>query len=199
MWGEYYSAGVMTNHVSDFGPKPAGKGEYHDETGKCVYFYVMEYHDMDQQSPPNPAELVNRIAELHSKAVSPNGRFGFPLVNGRGTLDRSEHWEESWAAQFAYLLRGLITLDNAVNEIWPEYDDACRQLIDRVIPRLLGVLQSGGRNIEAVLCHGDLWEGNVATDVETGKIIIFDPGGSYEALSSLRSYLCLLWLAMHVA
>lgn len=41
---------------------------------------------------------------------------------------------------------------------------------------LLGVLQLGGQEIKPVLCHGDLWEGNVATDKKTGKVIIFDPG-----------------------
>ncbi|KAK8027769.1 hypothetical protein PG991_004825 [Apiospora marii] len=173
MWGEHYSAGIIASHVPDFGPKPVGKGGYHDEMGNHTHFYMMEYHEMDHQSPPEPAELARAVAELHSKAVSPNGMFGFPFANGRGTLDRSEHWEKSWAAQFTYLLQDLIELDNAVNEAWPEYDDACKQLIDHVIPRLLGVLQSEGRSIEPVLCHGDLWEGNVATDLETGKIIEF--------------------------
>ncbi|KAK7950934.1 NADP-dependent oxidoreductase domain-containing protein [Apiospora aurea] len=56
--------------------------------GKHVYFYMMEYHDMEQQSPPDPAELAGQLAELHSKAVSPNGLFGYPLVTGRGTLHR---------------------------------------------------------------------------------------------------------------
>lgn len=168
MRGEHYSAGIIASHVPDFGPKPIGTGDYHDDMGKQIHFYLMEYHGLDEQSPPVPAEL-------HSKAVSPNGMFGFPLANGRGTLDRSEHWENSWAAQFTYLLKNLIDLDNAVNKAWPEYDDACKQLMDHVIPRVLCALQSDGRSIEPVLCHGDLWEGNVATDMETGKVIIFDP------------------------
>ncbi|KAK6842885.1 Altered inheritance of mitochondria protein 32 [Apiospora arundinis] len=175
MWGEHYSAGIIASHVPDFGPKPVGKGEYYDEMGKHVYFYIMEYHDMDQQSPPDPAELAGQIAELHSSVVSPNGLFGYPLVTGRGTLDRTEHWDRSWAVQFTHLLKDLIELDNTQNGPWPEYDDACKQLIDHVIPRLLGALQSDGRSIDPVMCHGDLWEGNVATDIATGKIIIFDP------------------------
>ncbi|CAJ2506377.1 Uu.00g005070.m01.CDS01 [Anthostomella pinea] len=101
--------------------------------------------------------------------------FGYPLVTGRGTLDRTEHWSSSWAEQFTYLLKDLINLDNQMNRPWPEYDSACKQLIDHVIPRLLGALQSEGRRIIPVLCHGDLWEGNVGTDRETGEIIIFDP------------------------
>ncbi|KAK8082688.1 hypothetical protein PG996_001469 [Apiospora saccharicola] len=126
----------LGSHVPDFGPKPVGKGDYHDEMGNYTHFYVMEYHDMDHQSPPESAVLAK--------------------------------------------------LDNTVNEAWPEYDDACKQLIDHVISRLLGALQSYGRNIEPVLCHGDLWEGNVATDFETGKIVIFDPGESMYAHNEIE-------------
>ncbi|ORY66172.1 uncharacterized protein BCR38DRAFT_465139 [Pseudomassariella vexata] len=139
MWGEHYSAGIIAEHLPDFGPQPVGKGEYYDETGAHVYFYLMNYHGMDQESPPDPAELAFAIAELHRKVKSPNGMFGYPLVTGR------------------------------------EYDAACKQLIDKVVPRLLGALESEGRSITPTLCHGDLWEGNVATNMETGKIIIFDP------------------------
>jgi fructosamine-3-kinase len=73
----------------------------------------------------------------------------------------------------------VIDLDNVANGPWPEYDAACKQVIDHVIPRLLGALQSDGRDIKPSLVHLDLWEGNVATDMETGKVIAFDPGCCY--------------------
>lgn len=174
MWGEHYSATVIASHVADFGPHPVGKGEYVEDTGKHVFFYLQEFHDMDVQAAPDPSGLAVAIAELHQKATSPNGMFGYPIVTGRGTKDRTEQWEKSWAAHFTYLLKDLIKLDNEVNGPWPEYDAACRQLMEGVIPRLLGALQTAGRDIKPVLVHGDLWEGNVATDMETGKVIIFD-------------------------
>ncbi|KAH8761023.1 Fructosamine kinase-domain-containing protein [Diaporthe sp. PMI_573] len=175
MWGEHHSATVIDSKVPGFGPEPVGKGEFIDEAGKQVYFYLQKYHDMDVQTPPDPAGLASAVAELHTKATSPNGKFGYPLVTGRGSVDRTEHWSDSWADQFTHLLKDLIKLDNQVNGPWPEYDAACKQLMDGVIPRLLGALQSEGRTIVPALCHGDLWEGNVATDMETGKVIIFDP------------------------
>lgn len=175
MWGEHYSATIIESKVPGFGPEPVGKGEFIDEDGKQVYFYLQKYHDMDVQTPPDPAGLATAIAELHTKATSPNGKFGYPMVTGRGSVDRTEHWSDSWADQFTYLLKDLIKLDDQVNSPWPEYDAACKQLIEGVIPRLLGALQSEGRNILPSMCHGDLWEGNVATDMETGKVIIFDP------------------------
>ncbi|KAI0527710.1 Fructosamine kinase-domain-containing protein [Xylaria bambusicola] len=100
--------------------------------------------------------------------------FGYPIITGRGTLNRTKHWHESWAVQLTYLLEDLLKLDNQVNGHWPEFDIACKQLIEGVIPRLLGVLQSEGRTIKPTLVHGDLWEGNVATDMNTGAVIAFD-------------------------
>ncbi|KUI71801.1 Protein-ribulosamine 3-kinase, chloroplastic [Cytospora mali] len=165
---------VIASHVPGFCPNPVGKGEYFDAAGRHVYFYLQELHDMDVRAAPDPAGLATAIAELHQKAMSPNGMFGYPIITGRGTQDRTEHWDKSWAGHFTFLFQDLIKLDNQVNGPWPEYDLACRQLIEGVIPRLLGALQSEGRNITPVLVHGDLWEGNVATDKATGKVIIFD-------------------------
>lgn len=69
-----------------------------------------------------------------------------------------------------------MALDHTVNGPWPACEAAARQLVDCVIPRLLGALQSDDRSTTPVLCHGDLWEGNVITDLVTGQVIIFVPG-----------------------
>jgi protein-ribulosamine 3-kinase len=179
MWGEHHSAGAIGALVPGFVPKPVGKGEYYDETNTHVYFYLQNYHDMDLHSPPDPAELASTVAELHRKGTSPNGMFGYPVPTGGGVLKRTVTWEKSWAAQFTHQLNDVIKLDNEANGPWPDYDAACKQVIDHVIPRLLGALQSDGREITPTLVHLDLWEGNVATDMETGKIIAFDPGSVY--------------------
>ena len=135
MWGEAYSAGVIAEAVPDFGPQPVGRGDYFDDSNNHVYFYLQNYHDMDVQSPPNPEALAHAIAELHRNTGSPNGEFGYPIVTGRGMVDRKEHWDKSWAAQFTHLLRDLMTLDTITNGHWPEFEAAAKQLTERVIPR----------------------------------------------------------------
>lgn len=140
MWGEHYSSTVIASHVQDFGPHQVGKGDYFEDAGRHVYFYLQEFHDMDVQAAPDPSGLAITLAKLHQKATSPNGLFGYPMVTGRGTRDRTEQWNKIWAAQFTYLLSDLIKLDNQVNGPWPEYDAACRQLIEGVVPKLLGAL-----------------------------------------------------------
>lgn len=47
------------------------------------------------------------------------------------------------------------------------------------IPKLLGALQSDGREIMPTLIRGDLWEQNVGIDMPTGETVVFDPGYTY--------------------
>ena len=50
---------------------------------------------------------------------------------------------------------------------------------DKVVPRLLRPLETGGRSIRPSLIHGDLWHGNAETDAETGEPVIFDAASFY--------------------
>lgn len=176
--GEYHSAAAINAVVPEFVPETAGWGDYHDGESQ-VYFFLGGYHDMDRSAAPEPVDFITQLAGLHSKGRSPTGMFGFPVPTACGIFERTVTWEKSWAKCFANQLKDVIKYDNETNGSWPEYDAACKQLIDVVIPRLLGALQSDGRNIEPALIHGDLWEQNVGIDIKTGKAIVFDPGSTY--------------------
>lgn len=94
-------------------------------------------------------------------------------------MERTVTWEKSWAESFTHQLMDVIKYDNETNGPWPEFDAAFKQLIDVVILRLFGVLQSDGRQITPTLIHGDLWEQNVGVYKETGQTAAFDPGCTY--------------------
>lgn len=180
MWGEWESAKALRDAVSNFCPEPIGKGQYYDNmNGEQTWFYLQRFHDLDENNPPDPLDLAELLAELHTKGKSPSGMFGFTISTGGGVLNRTVTWEKSWAKQFTHQLNDVIKLDRDANEHWPEFDAACAQLVDKVVPRLLGIMQEDGRTLEPSLVHMDLWEGNVATDEETGKVITFDPGSVY--------------------
>ncbi|OQV02733.1 hypothetical protein CLAIMM_07878 [Cladophialophora immunda] len=176
--GEYHSASAINAVVTGLVPKPAGWGEYYVD-GSPVFFLLGDFHDMDLSAAPEPFDFTARIAELHRKGTSPNGMFGFPVPTVIGIMERTVTWETSWAKSFTHQLKDAIKYDNETNGPWPEYDAACQQLIEVVIPRLLGALQSDGRDITPALVHGDLWEQNVGIDKETGNTIVFDPGCTY--------------------
>ena len=159
-------------------PKAVACGNYHNR-GIHTYYYLSDFHDMDLSTAPEAASFAGQIAKLHQDGTSPNGLFGFPVPTVIADLEHTVTYEKSWAKSFTNLLLDVIKYDNEANGSWAELDAASKQLIDVVIPRLLGALQSNGREIKPTLIHGDLWEENVGIDKETGNTIVFDPGSLY--------------------
>ena len=176
--GEFHSASAIDDLVPGLVPKAAGWGEYHNGESQ-LYFFLGDFHDMDLSAAPEPVHFTSQIAELHRRGTSPNGMFGFLVPTVCGRMERTVIWEKSWAKSFTHQLKDVIKYDNETNGNWSEYDAACKQLIDVAIPRLLGALQSDGREITPTLIHGDLWEQNVGIDMETGETVVFDPGCTY--------------------
>ena len=164
--------------IHDLVPKAIAWGQYMNDNSQ-VWFYLGEFFDMDLSAAPEPKAFMAKIAQMHKLGRSPNGMFGFPVPVVLGKFQRTVHWQESWAKSFACQLEDVITYDNETNGPWSDYDAACRQLIDVVIPRLLGALQFNGRSIAPSLIHGDLWENNIGIDMEIGKTVLFDPGCTY--------------------
>ncbi|KAL8684399.1 MAG: hypothetical protein Q9224_006378, partial [Gallowayella concinna] len=141
--GEFHSASAIDAVVPGLVPKAAGWGSY-DDGEKQVYFFLGDFHDMDFSAAPDPESFIPRIAHLHRNGKSPNDMFGFPVPTACGKMERTVIWEQSWAKSFTHQLKDVIRYDNATNGPWLEYDAACQQLIDGVIPRFLGVVQSEG-------------------------------------------------------
>ena len=57
--------------------------------------------------------------------------------------------------------------------------DLFRQTMDKVVPRLLRPLETGDRQIEPSLVHGDLYSGNVSIDAEDGRPMLYDAACLY--------------------
>lgn len=56
-----------------------------------------------------------------------------------------------------------------------ELEELLPALFEKVIPRLLQPLETGGRKVTPVLVHGNLWRGNVAAVKDSpGRGVIFD-------------------------
>lgn len=144
MRGKFTSVTKINNLIPGFVPAPHGWGKYKAEDPP-TYFFLSDFVDMDTTSAPDPLQFTARIAELHQKSTSPNGKFGFEVTTCDGKLPHTVEWESSWAKFYAKLLRGVLELDKEANGPWPELEAAAAQVISAVIPRLLGVLQSEGR------------------------------------------------------
>jgi len=60
-----------------------------------------------------------------------------------------------------------------------EMQELFEAILKKVIPRLLRPLETGGREIQPRIVHGDLWDGNTSTNAVTDKPLIFDASSMY--------------------
>jgi len=168
---EYECQKLLSTVIPDHAAGPIAWGYCEeDETKSWFLTHFRELLD----NPPALDKLLPVITKLHQK-VSPTGKFGFHMTPFCGPppmiVDWTDNWEEFWTREFrsgleyAQRMRG----DN------PELRELAEEFIAKVVPRLLRPLQTGGRNIEPRLCHGDLWYGNIATDQATKEPVLFDP------------------------
>jgi fructosamine-3-kinase len=182
--GEYESSNIIYAVMPDFIPRPLGYGKYKSQSQE-TYFYLSDFVDMDMTTAPDPAEFTARLARMHQASRSPTGKFGFHVPTCDGDRAHAVDWQESWAVFYRNLFLGVCELDIKQNGPWPEYEHAIHQVAWKVIPRLLEPLQADGRELKPRLIHGDLWEGNMGINKETGHSLLFD-AGSYWAHNEME-------------
>lgn len=182
--GEYESSKIIYGLMPDFIPQPFGFGRYKDPS-PATYFYLSAFVAMDVATAPDPAEFTGRLAHMHKISKSPTGNFGFHVATCDGDRAHVVEWQESWAVFFRNLFLGVCDLDLKRNGPWPEYERAIQQMANKVIPRLLDPLQAEGRQLKPCLIHGDIWEGNMGINLETGHSLLFD-AGSYFAHNEME-------------
>ncbi|KAJ5319961.1 hypothetical protein N7508_000244 [Penicillium antarcticum] len=116
--------------------------------------------------------LLSSTASLCS--VSPTGKFGFYITTYAGNLPQFVAWEDSWEAFFAKTMRQALDLEVERKGPSEELDTLSHSLFGKVIPRLLGPLESDGRIVKPSLIHGDLWYANAGIDVDNDRPLVFD-------------------------
>lgn len=176
--GEFESSKDIYNLMPDLIPEPSGFGKYKTEN-PTTYFYLSEFVDMDVTTAPEPTEFTSRLAAMHRSSKSPTGKFGFQATTCDGKVAHTVEWEERWDIFFRKLLLGVCGKDLETNDPWPELERATEQVANKVVPRLLGTLKSDGQSIKPCIIHGDLWEGNMGINTETGDSLLFDAGSYY--------------------
>ncbi|KAF3765529.1 hypothetical protein M406DRAFT_255909, partial [Cryphonectria parasitica EP155] len=142
------------------------------------YFLLIEFRHL-VTGLPDPAKLGLRLAEMHKRSESPTGMFGFGIQTYDGARLQSIAWDASWTSFFSNLLAEAKRQDTETNGVWPAMELVFARVQSHLIPRLIGALETHGNSIKPCLIHGDLWDGNVASDADSGDPIIFDCGVYY--------------------
>ena len=175
--GEFRSMQEIYQTMPNFAPQPCSFGQA-KTASLPTYFFICEFVNISDELP-DPRLLGARLAQLHKQSQSPTGKFGFYCPTYDGKLPQETDWDDSWVSFFTKLLKGVAELDAGVNGRWNELDEILQATTETVIPRLLGPLERDGRRIKPCLIHGDLWEGNIGTDIETGELYVFDAASYY--------------------
>jgi protein-ribulosamine 3-kinase len=186
MLGEYEGQNALRRIIPNNIPLPIGYGVYDLDTSK--HFYIAEFHNM-VQSLPTSQSLISLLRRLHQGSVSPTDKFGFSFTTYKGYFPLHVAWCDSWEEFFARQFRAELIWEASVRGRNDKLEQLLKSLFDKVIPRLLRPLQTGGRSIKPVLCHGDLWYGNVEVDVNTEELILFDSCAVY-AHNECNYFLC---------
>lgn len=162
--------------VPDLVPQPIAWGSYSSMAE--VHFFLSEFRPMTG-GLPDIETFPAKIAEMHRAGTSPDGRFGFDVTTFHGEIPIEHGWSDTWEEYFARTTRILLQLEQDTRGPREEMQQLARPFFEKVIPRLLRPLETGGRSIRPSLIHGDLWHGNASTDKDSGVPIIFDAASFY--------------------
>ncbi|QRD89691.1 hypothetical protein F9C07_1507406 [Aspergillus flavus] len=157
--GEFNSMSEIYATAPGFVPKPYTWGTcYLDDTE--AYFFISEFIDFSNKCLANRKvwvpcyDLLRKNSPKRSMGEKLDG-FLFQAV---GACSESR-CEDEWP--------------------WGYFEILARRCVEAVVPRLIGVLGRDGRKVKPCLIHGDLWEGNTGTSLETGDIYVFDSAAFY--------------------
>ncbi|MCJ1401864.1 hypothetical protein MMC11_005081 [Xylographa trunciseda] len=169
--GEYKSMKALHDTLATITPVPVAWGTYAADAN--VHFFLCGFVDMTDDLPDSQL-LGASLAELHKRGLSPNGKYGFPVPTLQGTIPQYTDWCDSWEEFFSNSIKRVMENEEKSQGPDPEVQKLCEAILSKVVPRLLRPLETGGRTIQPRLVHGDIWDGNVSTDVKTNLPVIFD-------------------------
>ncbi|KUI56204.1 Protein-ribulosamine 3-kinase, chloroplastic [Cytospora mali] len=177
MRGAFVGSNAIYKACPDIFPKPIGWGQY--ESDPKAYFVLFNFVDIVAGVPDMHA-YPRRLAEMHIQGIAPDGKYGFHVEVMCAFLpiyvEKHESWEEFYTKYMQHL---FIAEKRAQSEPSTEMERLTRSLFDRIIPRLIRPLETGGREIKPRLLHSNLWDGNAGVHPETEEPSIFDPSCFY--------------------
>jgi len=169
--GEFFSMTAVHNAIPEASPRPIASGTYSSDPD--THFFLCTFIDMIDEVP-DAESFVKQAAQLHSKGISPNGKYGFPVPTYMGQMAQYTTWTDSWEEFFTNAMRELYGIIEREQGPDPELKGQLDLIFEKVIPRLLRPLETGGRKIIPRLIHGDLYSGNVSVATDSGTPILYD-------------------------
>ena len=185
--GEFVSMSALFKALPSIVPHPFASGTYASDPD--THFFLCGFVDMDDDLP-DVQKLARGLAELHLNGVNPEGKYGFYVPTLQGTIPQYTKWTETWEEFFSNSIRLVFENEEKSQGYDEEVHELCRLTLEKVVPRLLRPLETGGRSIQPRLVHGDIWDGNVSTDLESNTPVIYDATCIYAHNESKWNFRC---------
>lgn len=171
---EYEAVKVLYSVYPEIVPEPMAWGRYKEEDE--VYFFVTRFYELSGDIP-DVTDFPALLAEMHKRpeARSKTGEFGFPIITYGGRNPVKFPLSKTWEECLTKCFQEAFAAEEQTQGPDPELTRLREALFAKVIPRLIRPMETEGRHLEPILCHGDLWDGNASVDAATGEPKIFDP------------------------
>lgn len=176
MKGEFEATSSIYSIANDFSPEPITYGTF--QSIPDSHYYICKFYELAEELPEKD-EFCEKLAALHSKSQSPNGKFGFHVVTYNGDLPQKNDYTDTWEEFFISGFNHMLAMNIERGGTWEAMESLRLDMLTKVIPRLLRPMETDGRTIKPSLVHGDLWCGNAAIDTENDRPLIYDPASFY--------------------
>lgn len=125
--GEYASMKAMYNALPEFVPEPIGCGSY--ASNPNIHFFVCELVNMTDEIPEIQA-FVRLLAELYTRGISADGKYGFEVPTHKGTIPQYTKWQEA----FHHSIKWFVYTEKKSQGTDDEMRELCDGLFKKVIP-----------------------------------------------------------------
>ena len=170
MKGSLASEIIFHQYIPIHVPNPIAWRSY--RTDQPTWFYLCDFHDMVDEVP-DVQGFMSIIAKVHKESMGRSKQYGFHLPKHLANISNGITWQDSWQTWFSQAMIQMLEFEEKAHGKEEELDVLKDGLLNKVIPRLLALLESGGRSIKPCLVHSDLWSGNAMPDADSEEIIIF--------------------------
>jgi protein-ribulosamine 3-kinase len=174
--GEFASMTALYKTLPKFVPEPIGTGTY--ASAPDIHFFCCELINMTDEIPEIQA-FTSTLAELHTKGINPDGKYGFHVPTYKGTIPQYTAWHDTWEESYYHSMKWFMHAEEKSQGVDEEMQELCQGILNKVIPRLLRPLETGGRQIQPRLIHGDIWAGNASWNIDTNMPVIYDAAALY--------------------
>ncbi|KAL8964203.1 MAG: hypothetical protein Q9183_004619 [Haloplaca sp. 2 TL-2023] len=173
MLGTYKSESAMHHFAPANVPKPLAWGTCKRDPNE--HFYICEFRDMTDDLP-DVKKFPALVAKIHRDSMMgpPGRRFGFKVDTHLANIANDNSWSDTWEEWYTGAFEQMLVEEEKSHGADDEFTSLASSMCEKVIPRLLRPLETGGLYIRPCLIHSDLQPEHVKADALTGEPIIFD-------------------------